>query len=71
VIPGCSVADDFTQALGNPNEGQLSEALAYQAGGACTVAPTGSVAESAKHAVLPGHVVTARSALREIRILRQ
>jgi hypothetical protein len=71
VIPGCSVADDFTQALGNPNEGQLSEALAYQAGGACTVAPTGSVAESAKRAVLPGHAVTARSAMKEIRILRQ
>jgi carboxyl-terminal processing protease len=70
-IPGCSVADDFEHALGDPNEGQLSEALAYQSGGACTVTPTGSVIQGLKHAVQPGLAVTARSAMREIRILRQ
>jgi hypothetical protein len=70
-IPGCSVADDFEHALGDPNEGQLSEALAYQAGGACTVSPTGSVIQGLKHAAQPGLAVTARSAIREIRILRQ
>ena len=42
VIPGCSVADDFEHALGNPAEAQLSEALAYRSGGSCTVAPSGS-----------------------------
>jgi carboxyl-terminal processing protease len=70
-IPGCSVADDFEHALGDPNEAQLSEALAYQSGGACTVSPTGSVIQGLKHAAQPGLAVTARSALREIRILRQ
>jgi carboxyl-terminal processing protease len=71
VIPGCSVADDFSHALGDPNEAQLGQALAYQAGGACTASPSGSVAQSAKRAVLPGLAVSARSPLREIRILRQ
>jgi C-terminal processing protease CtpA/Prc len=40
VIPGCSVADDFTKALGDPTEGRLSIALAHQSGQACP-APTG------------------------------
>jgi carboxyl-terminal processing protease len=70
VIPGCSVADDFSHALGDPNEAQLSEALAYQAGGACTVTPTGSGILSLKHAAQPALAVRARSAAHEIRILR-
>jgi len=40
VVPGCSVADDFTKALGDPTEGRLSIALAHQSGQACP-APTG------------------------------
>jgi carboxyl-terminal processing protease len=69
-IPGCSVADDFDHALGSPNEGQLSEALAYRTAGSCTVSPTGSAIAGNKHALQPGFAVAARSALREIRILR-
>ena len=69
-IPGCSVADDFEHALGDPNEAQLSEALAYRTGGACTVAPTGSAIQGAKHTAQPGLEVSSRSAMREIRILR-
>ncbi|HEY6455779.1 MAG TPA: S41 family peptidase [Steroidobacteraceae bacterium] len=69
-IPGCSVADDFTHALGNPNEAQLAEALAYRSGGACTVAPSGAGIESLKRAVRPGLAVSAESPLRQIRILR-
>ncbi len=38
-IPGCSVTDDFNHALGDPNEGELSQALAYRSGGTCTVPP--------------------------------
>jgi len=41
VLPGCSVADDFSHELGDPDEGRLSAALAYRAGGACTVPPSG------------------------------
>jgi hypothetical protein len=40
-LPGCSVADDFTHALGNSAEGLLASALAYQATGVCPVPPSG------------------------------
>jgi carboxyl-terminal processing protease len=30
-VPGCSVADDFSQPLGNPAEGRLAAALAFRA----------------------------------------
>jgi hypothetical protein len=39
-VTGCSVADDFTQPLGNEFEGRLATALAYRAGAACPQ-PTG------------------------------
>ena len=41
VLPGCSIADDFTRLLGDPTEGRLAMALAYRDGQACTAA-TGS-----------------------------
>jgi carboxyl-terminal processing protease len=41
VIPGCSVADDFTKQLGDQTEDRLSVALAYRDGQACPAA-TGS-----------------------------
>ena len=40
LVPGCSVADDFSHALGDPNESRLAVALAYRAGSACP-APSG------------------------------
>ena len=55
VLPGCSVADDFTHQLGDPAEGRLAEALAYRAGGSCTVPPTGlgapAIASATRRAV--------------------
>ncbi|MCZ6831058.1 MAG: peptidase, partial [Gammaproteobacteria bacterium] len=30
VVPGCSVADDFTAQLGDPSEGRFATALAYR-----------------------------------------
>lgn len=39
-VPGCSVADDFSKLLGDPNETRLSVALAHQSGQGCP-APTG------------------------------
>ena len=41
VLPGCSVADDFTHALGDPAEGRLAAALNYIAGQSCPTPPTG------------------------------
>ncbi len=40
LIPGCSVADDFTHALGDPLEGQFAAALGYRTTASCP-APTG------------------------------
>jgi carboxyl-terminal processing protease len=40
IVPGCSVADDFTRALGDPGEKRLAVALAHQSGNSCP-APTG------------------------------
>ncbi|MEO9054776.1 MAG: S41 family peptidase [Steroidobacteraceae bacterium] len=41
LLPGCSVADDFTHALGDSAEGQLASALSYQSNGTCPVPPSG------------------------------
>ena len=70
-VPGCSVADDFNHALGDPSEGQLSAALAYRAGGVCSVPPTGSGIQGMKETLRSGLTVTARAPIREMRILRQ
>jgi hypothetical protein len=40
-VPGCSVADDFGHALGDPAEGRLASALGYRANGVCPAAPSG------------------------------
>jgi carboxyl-terminal processing protease len=40
-VPGCSVADDFTHALGDSAEGLLASALGYLATGVCPVPPSG------------------------------
>lgn len=40
VVSGCRVADDFTNALGNPDEALLSTAIAYAETGIC---PAGTV----------------------------
>ena len=69
-IPGCSVADDFNHALGDPNEGRLSQALAYRAGGSCTVPPSGLAGPSLKEQIRPELAIRARAPIREISILR-
>lgn len=35
IVPGCSVADDFSKELGDPDETRLAVALAQQSGQAC------------------------------------
>jgi carboxyl-terminal processing protease len=37
-IPGCSVADDFSRALGDPQEKRLAAALQYRASQSCPAA---------------------------------
>jgi carboxyl-terminal processing protease len=40
-VPGCSVADDFSHALGDTNESRLSAALGYRVNGSCNVPASG------------------------------
>ncbi len=49
VLPGCSIADDFSKLLGDQTEGRLAMALAYRDGQACTDA-TGSAPDGASFA---------------------
>jgi hypothetical protein len=58
-LPGCSVADDFTQPLGDPTENRLEAALGYRTTGQCvalaTLAPQSATARplSSVEAVVP------------------
>jgi carboxyl-terminal processing protease len=69
-LPGCSVADDFGHALGSSNEEMLQVALAYSTNPSCSVPPSGSSLATMKRAMPPGHVLSVRSPLREMRVLR-
>jgi carboxyl-terminal processing protease len=51
-VPGCSIADDFTQPLGAVQEDRLAMALAYRDGQSCTAA-TGSTFSGASQAAEP------------------
>jgi carboxyl-terminal processing protease len=73
-VPGCSVADDFTKPLGDPNEGRLAAALAYRTGSTCP-APSGFAPQRVKKAGADsdnvGDGLLHRSPWRENRILRE
>jgi carboxyl-terminal processing protease len=71
LIPGCSVADDFSHALGDPNEGRLAAALSYRANGnVCAGPPTGTVKALSVGKQSPEYLVPKTPWL-ENRILRQ
>lgn len=73
-VPGCSVADDFSHALGDPNEGRLAAALAYLANpqaATCPSPPTGIAAPATVSQRQLLQRIFARSPLRQIRILRR
>ncbi|MGE0580674.1 MAG: S41 family peptidase [Steroidobacteraceae bacterium] len=74
LLPGCSVADDFTHALGDASESRLAVALNYRAtGGQCGVAPSGVAPDGATgKAALPfAEPVVRKSPWLENRILRR
>lgn len=67
VLPGCSVDDDFTHALGDPAEGQLAAALGYRTAESCpTPPPATAPATSAM-----SHLAVHRAPWRENMILRR
>jgi carboxyl-terminal processing protease len=72
-LPGCSVADDFTRALGDPTEGRLAATLAFRASNNQTCpAATGfapDVLSKANQKLEAADGVMMRSPMRENRIL--
>ena len=74
-VLGCSVADDFSQPLGDVNENRLEVALAYQAGQGCTTPVNVSPGVFSK-AQLPlygvdGHIHRSPFASNRINVRRQ
>lgn len=73
-IPGCSVADDFTQQLGDPAEGRLAAALAYRDNPTCPT-PSGigvpGLAKTGVRQFADEELVVPRPAWREMRIVER
>jgi hypothetical protein len=73
-VPGCSVADDYGHALGDPNESRLATALAYLANpqpSTCPTPPTGNAAPTTLTQRQLLERIFVRSPLKEMRILRR
>lgn len=73
-VPGCSVADDFNHALGDPSEGRIATALAYLANpvaATCPSPPTGTAPPSILSQTQVLDRIFVRSPLRQMRILRR
>jgi hypothetical protein len=68
-VPGCSVADDFTHALGDPAEGRLAAALGYRNTGRCP-APSALALKRAKRSLAAIDATLPASPLRALRVLR-
>lgn len=77
-LPGCSIADDFTKALGDSSEARLQTALAFRANnnsnGSCPTASgfaPGAQLKSGQQALSAADGKMYKSPLRENRILRE
>jgi C-terminal processing protease CtpA/Prc len=70
LVPGCSVADDFSAALGDVSEDRLATALAYRVGQGCP-APSGFAPLSLEKSGGGVERLILRSPARENRILRE
>ncbi len=76
VLPGCSVADDFTQALGDPAEGRLAAALMYRENQTCPM-PASGVAATGQAKTMVGTDLSAvdgvmpKNVWRQNRIIRR
>ena len=70
-VPGCSVADDFSHALGNPAEARLAAALNYRAtNGTSCPPPTGVAMMRAARPLSAVDALLPPSPLRQMRMLR-
>jgi hypothetical protein len=70
-VPGCSVADDFNHALGDPREARLEAALGYMVNGTCPAAAAIPSAVDIGAAQILREGTLHRSPWRENRILRR
>jgi len=68
-FPGCAVADDFRNALGDPGEARLAAALTWIDTGACPALPGAQAVREAAAAEAEREWVLPRSPLRELRLL--
>ena len=66
-LNGCTVSDDFSRGLGDPQEAQLAAALQYRASGTCPPSAAAKRAGAGQASVAPALLV--RSVLRENRML--
>jgi carboxyl-terminal processing protease len=74
LVPGCSVADDFSHALGDPSERRLAAALAYLANpqpSTCPSPPTGNATPATLSQRELLERIFVRSPLSDMRILRR
>jgi len=71
VLPGCSVADDFNHALGDPAEGRLAAALGYRVDQSCPAPTSGSAAPDTARALSSADGLVHKSPWHENRILRR
>jgi len=73
-VPGCSVADDFTHALGTAAEGRIAAALAFRASNnqSCPTPSGSSLPRVAKNSLSPADLglAVSKPAARSNRILR-
>jgi carboxyl-terminal processing protease len=73
-LAGCSVADDFTKALGDQTEGRLAATLAFRASGSCPAATGFAPGAQLKSGQMPLSAADGKiykDPFRENRILRQ
>jgi C-terminal processing protease CtpA/Prc len=70
IVPGCSVGDDFTHALGDPAEGRLAAALDYRIDQRCPAAASSASRKAARGLAATDGLVP-KSPWHENRILRR
>jgi hypothetical protein len=68
LLPGCSVADDFAHALGDPAEGRFAAALGYLNTSTCPNPPTGLGAASKFQSRQAGGALLPPTRLRQLRM---
>jgi hypothetical protein len=70
-VPGCAVADDFTHALGDPNEARFAAAVGYLVDQGCPAVSAAAAGPTAARALSATDGLLQRSPWRENRIYRR